>query len=112
MKLINSNEFKEKLNYLNYELYNSHHVGELSKEEKDIVSQYIYHISNMVDNMPAENVIPVEWIKGWIDNISSNPRYKVIGEIRNISPSNNVKFAVPCVSDMLKDWEKGNGRAN
>lgn len=63
MRLINSNEFKEKLNYLNYELYNSHTVGELSKEEKDTVSWFIYHISKMVDNMPTEGAISIEWIK-------------------------------------------------
>lgn len=65
MKLINSDVFKEKLNYLNYELYNSHPVGELSKEEKDTVSWFIQHISKMVDNMPTESVIPIEWLKNW-----------------------------------------------
>lgn len=74
MKLINPNKFKEKLDYLNYELYNSHPVGELSKEEKDTVSWFIQHISKMVDNMPTEDVIPIEWIKkqaedGWYDII-------------------------------------------
>ena len=92
MRLINSNEFKEKLNYLNYELYNSHPVGELSKEEKDTVSWYIYHISKMVDNMPMESVIPIEWIKKW----SMQNQFMNYGNGRN------------AIIKLLNDWEKEN----
>ena len=88
MRLINSDVFKRKLDYLNYELYNSHPVGELSKEEKDTVSWYIHHISQMVDNMPTVESIPIEWIKNWF-----NPKY-----------ANTVYYSL--LRDMIKDWEK------
>jgi hypothetical protein len=92
MKLINSNKFKEKLNYLNYELYNSHPIGELSKEEKDTVSWYIYHINKMVDNMSMESAVPVEWIKKYIDN-------------RLIKYGDTWTF----INCMINEWEKKNG---
>lgn len=90
MRLINSNKFKEKLNYLNYELYNSHPVGELSEEEKDTVSWFIHHISKMVDNMPTEDAISTEWIKNWF-----NPKY-----------ANIVYYSL--LRDMINDWKKEN----
>ena len=96
MRLINSNVFKEKLNYLNYELYNSHPVGELSKEEKDTVSWFIYHISKMIDNMPTIEAIPIEWIKKWYKRALDNSGF--MGD-ETIS-----------VDDLLADWEKENGR--
>ena len=83
MRLINSNVFKEKLDYLNYELYNSHPVGELSEEEKDTVSWFIHHISKMVDNMPTEDAIPVWYIIKWYEK-----RYKL-------------------GSTVADDWERG-----
>ena len=94
MRLIDADKFKEKLNYLNYELYNSHPVGELSKEEKDIVSWYIYHISKMVDNMSTESAVPVELIKDYVC-------YGVSDEIFQ----RNRRF----VLNMIRDWEKENG---
>lgn len=93
MKLINIDKFKEKLNYLNYELYNSHPVGELSKEEKDTVSWFIQHISKMVDNMPMEEAITIEWLYEW--RMKNNEQYNV---------------GVSSFSQMISDWEKENDR--
>ena len=96
MRLINSNVFKEKLNYLNYELYNSHPVGELSKEEKDTVSWFIYHISKMIDNMPTEGAIPIEWIKKYIDSTLDSDNSQMLG------------FKAAIIKKMIEEWEKEN----
>ena len=90
MKLIDATRFKDKLSYLKYELYNSHPVGELSEDEKDLVGWYIHHISNMVDNMPVESAIPIEWLKN--DLI---PKAENLGATDYV---NNIRF-------VLEDWE-------
>ena len=100
MKLIKSDVFKEKLNYLNYELYNSHPVGELSEEEKDTVSCFIHHISKMVDNMPAENVISIEWIKKWAKKNGLD-----CYDYDYPTEKNDWWYAI---EKMLEDWEKEN----
>lgn len=94
MRLIDADKFKEKLNYLNYELYNSHPVGELSKEEKDIVSWYIYHISKMVDNISTESAVPVEWIKRYIDGTLDEDNSQMLG------------FKAAIIKEMVEEWEK------
>ncbi len=91
MRLIDADKLKEKLDYLNYELYNSHPVGELSKEEKDTVSWFIQHISKMVDNMPEVKAIPTEWLYKW--RMKNNEQYNV---------------GVSSFSQMINDWEKEN----
>lgn len=100
MRRINSDVFKEKLNYLNYELYNSHPVGELSEEEKDTVSWFIHHISKMVDNMPTENVISIEWIKKW-----ANKNCMYCYDYDYPTEKTDGWFDI---EKMLKDWEKEN----
>ena len=58
-----------------------------------------------------EKVISIEWIKQWVANIKNNPRYKNeyiedLGEISKIVYRHGkVVLPIPCVSDMLKDWE-------
>ena len=111
MKLINSKTFKEKLNYLNYELYNSHPVGELSKEEKDMVSWFIYHISQMIDNMPIEDAIPIEWIKKWDAN-KNKDFYDCCKLLIDDFNENDVKRIIykdmpqyNTVQALVEDWE-------
>lgn len=101
MRLINSDVFKEKLNYLRYELYNSHPVGELPEDEKDLVNWYIYHISKMVDNMPTENAISIEWVKKWAKKNGLD-----CYDYDYPTEKNDWWYAI---EKMLEDWGRENG---
>lgn len=65
-----------------------------------------------IQEEPTVNAIPIEWIKNWVANIKNNPRYKNeyiedLGEISKIVYRHGmVVLPIPCVSDMLKDWEE------
>lgn len=61
-----------------------------------------------------KEAIPVEWIKKWINNIANNERYKndyveLTEEIKRIVYRQEMMIIrIPCISDMLEDWEKEN----
>ena len=105
MKLINSNKFKEKLNYLNYELYNSHPFGELSKEKKDIVSQYIYHISKMVDNMPTVEAISMDFINKKLEWYKRREEWHDDSDFPGV---NDAETSRETIEYLIKDWKKEN----
>ena len=73
-------------------------------------------IDYQINNTPTIEAIPIEWIKNWVANIKNHPRYKneYIEDLEEISKivyrHGEVVLPIPCVSDMLKDWEKENGQ--
>lgn len=101
MRLIDADKFKEKLSYLRYELYNSHPVGELSEDEKDLVGWYIYHISNMVDNMPDTEAIPIEWIEEYTKKLVTKRRFLAEKGYRD----NRCYDYMFGIIGMLDDWD-------
>lgn len=67
----------------------------------------------LCDECREVRAIPIEWIKKWVDNIKNDNRYKseyieLNGDITHIVYKGTEITRVPCITDMLKDWEKEN----
>ena len=59
--------------------------------------------------------IPVEWIKKWLENIKNDKRYKseyveLTQDVKRVEYKGTIIIRLPCISDMLDDWEKENER--
>lgn len=59
------------------------------------------------------NSIPIEWIERWLNNIANNKRYKnkyveLTEEVKRIVYRQTAIIRIPCISDMLEDWEVEN----
>lgn len=59
------------------------------------------------------DAIPVEWIRKWLENIKNEKRYKseyveLTQDVKQVVYKGNVLIRIPCISDMLEDWEKEN----
>lgn len=64
-----------------------------------------------------KGAIPIEWIEKWLNNIANNERYKseyveLTKEVKRIVYRQAVIIRIPCISDMLEDWEIENGIRN
>lgn len=72
------------------------------------------YMRSLIDTRSTVDAIPVEWIKKWLNNIANNERYKneyveLTEEVKRIVYRQTMIINMPCISDMLEDWEKENG---
>ena len=92
-------------------------VPDLSSVEKAINENDIWDLGyleciKVIDACHVyKNLIPVEWIKKWLDNIKNDKRYKseyieLIRDITKINYEGTEIIRVPSITDMLEDWEK------
>lgn len=70
-------------------------------------------VSWAIEDTKTVNAIPVDWIKKWLNNIKYDDRYKseyvhLTQDVKRIEYKNTVLIRIPCISDMLEDWEKIN----
>ena len=86
---------------------------EPNTEWNDYYDGYVSYSQTQIDNAPTVDAIPVEWIKKWLNNIANNERYKneyveLTEEVKRIVYRQTMIINLPCISDMLEDWEKEN----
>lgn len=72
-----------------------------------------YEVYGIPENQPTVDAVPIEWIKKWLNNIANNERYKneyveLTEEVKRIVYRQDMIIKIPCISDMLEDWEKEN----
>ena len=60
-----------------------------------------------IRNQPTVKAIPIEWIEEWLDKFQERNGYRNIIAPKSIT-IRDTTIILPCVSDMLKDWEKEN----
>lgn len=86
---------------------------EPNTEWNDYYDGYVSYSQTQIDNAPTVDAVPVEWIKKWLNNIANNERYKnecveLTEEVKRIVYRQTMIINLPCISDMLEDWEKEN----
>lgn len=67
-----------------------------------------------IDNAPTVEAIPIKWIEKWLENIKNDRRYKseyveLTQDVKRVVYKGTVVIRIPCISDMLEDWENENG---
>ena len=92
MELIDRVKFKERLEFLIYELYHTEPkpFGDPTDEQKVLLTSMINHIINMLEYTKIENAIPIKWFE-------------------SKQTSGKLSFAdCAAVEDLLNEWEKEN----
>ena len=91
-------------------------------EHQDVPPDYygkdaeeLYYACEYCLALLKNDAIPVDWIKRWLSNIKNDPRYKseygeLTGDVKYVSYEGTKVTRIPCISDMLEDWEKENDK--
>lgn len=71
------------------------------------------HAEAVISKLPTIEAIPVEWIEEWLENIKNDKRYKseyveLTKDVKQVEYKGTALIRIPCISDMLEDWEKEN----